>query len=69
VRGEAGAPVRSVAEVGPGESLSIELRDGKIAAEARGGTPKPAQPARVAPAPRRFWRRRTGGSEGQGSLF
>ena len=63
--GAAGSPIRSAASVSTGQALNIEFADGRVAAtatEAHGQPKKPRQPIR----PRA---RRSGGGEGQGSLF
>jgi exodeoxyribonuclease VII large subunit len=65
VREPGGPPIRSAAAVSTGQALDIEFADGRVAAtatEAHGRPVKPRQPIR----PRS---RRSGGGEGQGSLF
>ncbi|HEV2574811.1 MAG TPA: exodeoxyribonuclease VII large subunit [Beijerinckiaceae bacterium] len=59
VRDAAGTPVRSIAAVGPGAVLDIELADGHVSAQAAGEAPlKPAKPGRAPPV-----------KKDQGSLF
>ena len=57
VRSAAGTPVRASQEVTPGERLSLEFADGRVAAVAEGDKagPKPARPAatKAAKSPRR----------------
>ena len=64
VRALDGSPLRRAAAVQAGQSLDIEFADGRARATAEGA---PALAPVVPPRPRR--RRRTGGDEGQGSLF
>ncbi|MDT2020249.1 exodeoxyribonuclease VII large subunit [Methylocella sp. CPCC 101449] len=59
VRDASGTPVRSVATVGPGAVLDIELADGHVSAQAEGeAPPRPAKPSRAPPV-----------KKDQGSLF
>jgi exodeoxyribonuclease VII large subunit len=60
VRDEAGALLRSAAQVGPGQRLEIQLSDGRIAATASGGDAAPRLPR---PA------RKEAPKGGQGDLF
>jgi exodeoxyribonuclease VII large subunit len=71
VRDSAGQAVRSAGQVKAGAMLSVEVADGRFAAQALEGsgvagpqTPKPAQPSASTPSIRK---RDSGGS--QGSLF
>ncbi len=70
VRDSAGQAVRSTGQVKTGSVLSVEVADGRFAAQtleagARTETPKPAQPSASTPAPRK----RDPGGGSQGSLF
>ena len=74
VRDSAGQAVRSTGQVKAGAMLSVEVADGRFAAQALEGgaavvaqTPKPAQTSAAAPAPRKRESGSGGGS--QGSLF
>jgi exodeoxyribonuclease VII large subunit len=46
VRGAAGTPLRTAADVAPGQALGIEFRDGTVNAHADGGTRPSAKPTR-----------------------
>lgn len=67
VRGPEGQPVRTAAAVAPGLRLDIEFQDGHVGATAETGATERREPvATQHPRPRR---RRSFGTEGQGSLF
>jgi exodeoxyribonuclease VII large subunit len=66
VRDAGGKPLRAASAVGPGQALSIEFADGRVAATADGETPP--RPVRSEPKPAEPKPARKG-PEGQGNLF
>jgi exodeoxyribonuclease VII large subunit len=69
VRDSRGAPLRSAAAVGAGQSLRIEFADGERGATADGALPPGPEKAPKSAAPRAPRPAKRGAAGGQGSLF
>ncbi|WP_213773212.1 exodeoxyribonuclease VII large subunit [Bradyrhizobium sp. dw_78] len=70
VRDEHGRALRAAASIGPGENLSIEFADGRVAATADASRPAATSPAKpVAGEPKTAAPKRVVKPVGQGSLF